>query len=386
MTENQKQPPLIAHVIYALSIGGLENGLVNIINRMPSDRYRHAIVCLSGYDDFAERIEQNNVSLFSLDKRPGKDLDLYRRCFLLLRRLRPDIVHTRNLAALEMQIPACFAGISARVHGEHGWGAEDPDGSNRKNQFIRKAVKPLVKHYIPLSSELEDYLRGKIGVKPERITRIRNGVDTEKFTPGVRDRSGYPEELKGEEIKIIGAVGRMDEVKDPLTLINAFALLLQRNPEWKKNLRLVWIGDGPQLEKAKNALASHGVEHISWFPGACNAVASIMRGFNIYVLSSLSEGISNTLMEAMATGLPVVATRVGGNPELVLDGITGMLVEKADAEQLADAMETYIASPDLCKEAGAAARERAEKKFSLNRMVEQYLNVYDRVRGGRNVG
>lgn len=382
MTGSQKQSPLIAHTIYALSVGGLENGLVNIINRMPPDRYRHAIICLSGYDDFARRIERDDVCLFSLNKRPGKDLDLYRRCFNLLRELRPDIVHTRNLAALEMQIPAFLAGVPARVHSEHGWGADDPNGYNKKNQFIRKVIKPFIKHYIPLSAELEGYLRDKIGVAPERLTRIRNGVDTGKFTPAPQDRSHYPETFKAQNIKVIGAVGRMDAVKDPLTLIKAFALLLQRKPELKEYLRLVWVGDGPQLKASKEALTSHELESIAWFPGSRNDVACIMQGFNLYVLSSLSEGISNTLMEAMAAGLPVVATDVGGNSELVMDGVTGMLVEKANVEVLADAMSAYIESSDLREKQGAASRKRAEKKFSLDHMVNQYLSVYDRVHGG----
>ncbi len=129
---NQHRPPLVVHVIHSLSVGGLENGLVNLINHMSAQRFRHAIVCLTGYDDFALRIKRDDVSLFALDKRPGKDLDLYRRCWRVFRELRPDIVHTRNLATLEMQIPARLAGVSARVHGEHGRGAEDPDGLNRK--------------------------------------------------------------------------------------------------------------------------------------------------------------------------------------------------------------------------------------------------------------
>jgi len=379
MTDSQKQPPLIAHIIYALSIGGLENGLVNIINRMPPERYRHVIICLSGYDDFAKRIERNDVHLFSLNKRPGKDLGLYRRCFNLLCKLKPDIVHTRNLTAIEMQLPAFFAGVPARVHSEHGWGADDPVGDNRKNQLIRKIVKPFVKHYIPLSAELEGYLRDKIGVASKRLTRICNGVDTQKFSPATQDRSHYPETFKPQDTKVIGAVGRMDAVKDPLTLIQAFALLLQRKPKLKEHLRLIWIGDGPQLKASKEALIIYELDSLAWFPGSRTDVACIMQGFNLYVLSSLSEGISNTLMEAMATGLPVVATNVGGNAELVSDGSTGMLVEKANAEALANAMSAYIESPALCEKHGAAGRKKAEEKFSLDSMVSQYMGVYDRV-------
>jgi len=381
MTDSQKQPPLIAHIIYALSVGGLENGLVNIINRMPHERYRHAIICLSGYDDFAKRIERDDVRLFALNKRPGKDFDLYRRCFNLIRDLKPDIVHTRNLAALEMQLPAFLAGVSTRVHSEHGWGADDPAGNNRKNQRIRKIVKPFIKRYIPLSTEIEHYLCDKIGVAPERMTRICNGVDTNRFCPVMKDRTHYPEAFKTQNIRVIGAVGRVEAVKDPLTLVKAFGLLLQRCPEFKESVRLVWIGDGPQFKAVKDALDTYGLCKQVWFPGSRNDVPKLMQGFDLYVLPSLAEGISNTLMEAMATGLPVVATDVGGNAELVDNGRTGMLVSKANVEVLADAMNSYIESSDLRVKHGAAGRKKAEDEFSLDYMVARYMDVYDRVLG-----
>lgn len=379
MTDTCNKPPLIAHIIYALSIGGLENGLVNIINRMPAKQYRHAIICLSGHDDFANRIERDDVELFDLNKRPGKDIDLYRRCFKRLSKLKPDIVHTRNLTAIEMQLPAFFAGISARIHSEHGWSGDDPCGLNKKNQFIRKAIKPFVKHYIPLSSELESYLHHTIGVNSKQITRICNGVDTQKFKPTKKNRALYPEAYRSNELLIIGAVGRMDIVKDPLTLIRAFSLLLQQKTELRNNIRLIWIGDGSQYKPAKELIAELQLNDICWLPGARDDVAELIQGFDLYVLPSLAEGISNTLMEAMATGLPVVATNVGGNAELITDGMTGQLVNKADPKGMADSISAYIESSDLRQQHGTAGRDRAVEMFSLDTMVKKYTDTYDKV-------
>ena len=124
------RPPLVAHIIYALATGGLENGLVNIINRAPSDRYRHVIICLTTADDFAQRITAQDVEVIELHKRPGYDLSCYWRLRQLLRELRPDIIHSRNMAALEAQL--CSLGMCSvkRVHGEHGRDVNDLDGSN----------------------------------------------------------------------------------------------------------------------------------------------------------------------------------------------------------------------------------------------------------------
>ncbi len=128
----RRDAPLIAHVIYRLDFGGLENGLVNLINRMPPERYRHAIVCLAGVGaEFRQRLQRASVEVVSLDKRPGKDVAVYARMWRTLRRLRPDIVHTRNLGTVDMQWVAAACGVRRRVHGEHGWEATDPRGTNR---------------------------------------------------------------------------------------------------------------------------------------------------------------------------------------------------------------------------------------------------------------
>ena len=130
--------PLIAHVIFRLDIGGLENGLVNLINHMPESRYRHAIICLQNYTDFRLRIRREDVPVFALNKAEGKDFHLYSQLWHLLRNIKPHIVHTRNLAALDCQFVAALAGVRARVHGEHGWDMMDLHGSNFKYNLLRR--------------------------------------------------------------------------------------------------------------------------------------------------------------------------------------------------------------------------------------------------------
>ena len=374
--------PLIAHVIYGLKTGGVENGLVNLINHMPAERYRHAIVCITDYSDFRLRIRRPGVECYALHKPPGKVPSFYVRVWKLLRQLRPSIVHTRNLTTLAAQVPAMLAGAPARIHGEHGRVMGDLDGNNVKYQRIRRVMRPFVHQYIALSEDLERYLIEKVGVAPQRLTQIYNGVDTELFRPAQPRRALLPvADFAAPGTVVIGTVGRMEAVKDQLTLVRAFVRLLECRRDLRQRLRLAMIGDGALREPALDLLTRAGVLDLAWLPGERADIAEIMRGFDMFVLPSLAEGISNTILEAMATGLPIVATRVGGNPELVNEGQSALLVPADDPEAMATAIAVY--ADDAAKRArhGAAGRASAEARFSLDAMVKAYMEVYDRFLG-----
>jgi len=380
MTEYKDDRPLLAHVVHSLRVGGLENGLVNLINRMPSERYRHAVICLKDYDRFADRIERDDVPLFALHKREGKDPALYFRLWRTLRSLRPDLVHTRNLAAVEAQLPAWLAGVPARIHGEHGRDMADLAGANRRYRNLRRILRPLVHHYIPLSRDLEGYLRDAIGVPAERMTRITNGVDVEHFHPDHKARAsllaerGWPEDSL-----LVGWVGRMEAVKNPLGLVEAVAQLCREDPDARARLRLVLVGDGAQRPAVREAVTAAGLEDNTWLPGSRDDVPALLAGFDVFVLPSLAEGISNTVLEALASGVAVVATDVGGNRELVTPGQCGALVPPGDPAALAAVLGRYIHKPKLAAEHGAVARRRAVGQFSIDAMVSAYTETYDRV-------
>jgi len=376
------EPPLIAHVIFSLGVGGLENGVVNLINTMPEENYRHAIICIKNATDFRQRIKKQNVAIYELHKQEGHDFGAYFRMYRLLKQIKPAIVHTRNLAAIEYQVPAWLAGVKHRIHGEHGWDVFDPEGNNKKYQQLRRFLSPLIDKFIPLSLHLEDYLRDKVGIKPDKIVRICNGVDTEKFYP-VSQKTPLPgcDLPFSSEFIYIGSVGRMHGVKDQLTLVRAFIRLLEKQPELKANVRLIIIGDGPLREQAIHLLESKGVAELAWLPGQRNDIAEIMRRLDIFVLPSKAEGISNTILEAMATGLPVVATRVGGNPELIDDEETGRLVEKENNDDMAEALLDYVGNPEKRQRHGANGLEKVRRRYALDVMVSNYLAVYDTVSG-----
>jgi sugar transferase (PEP-CTERM/EpsH1 system associated) len=374
-------PPLILHLVYRFDTGGLENGIVNLINHLPEQAWRHAVVALTEVvPSFARRIRRSDIEYVSLQKAPGHGARLYPRLVKLFRTMQPAIVHTRNLAALECQVPAALAGVPVRIHGEHGRDVEDLDGTSRRHQWMRRAYRPVVHHYVSLSRDLAGYLEHKVGIPPHRITQIYNGVDIDRFHPHGDTRppiAGCP--FTDPRLFLVGTVGRMQTVKAQTLLAQAFVRVLDLQPALRDTLRLVMVGSGPLRDEAQSLLDRHGVGALAWLPGEREDVPDVMRGLDGFVLPSLAEGISNTILEAMATGLPVIATDVGGNAELVSAGNTGIVVPAADIEALAVALVQMASEPRQARSFGLAGRARVERLFSLPAMVQAYQGLYDRL-------
>jgi len=371
--------PLVAHVMYRFDTGGLENGVVNLINHMPAEHYRHAVIALTEITDFRQRVQRDDVEFIALNKAPGHGVWLFPKLFALFRRLRPAIVHSRNLAALEVQLPAWAAGVPVRIHGEHGRDIGDLDGSNVTYQRVRRFYRPFVSFYLALSRDLADYLAHKIHIPESKMLQIYNGVDVDRFQPaGPGDTTpGCP--FSRPEYFIVGTVGRMQRVKDQPTLTRAFIRALDMDPALRPRLRLVLIGDGPLRDDCHRLLADAGLSDLAWLPGERSDIPEIMRGFDCFVLPSLAEGISNTVLEAMASGLPVIATAVGGNADLVAAGVSGEIVPPADVESMAQQICRLASHPDLARRMGRAGRESVERKFSMSAMVAAYQGTYDRL-------
>ncbi|HEU5436212.1 MAG TPA: TIGR03088 family PEP-CTERM/XrtA system glycosyltransferase [Telluria sp.] len=369
-------PPLVVHLVYRLDIGGLETLLVDAINRMPAQRYRHAVVCLTDYTDFAQRITRPGVELFALHKQPGLGLDSHLRLFKLLRRLRPAILHTYNLGTIEYSAVAMLAGVPVRVHAEHGRDAGDPNGTNRKHNLLRRLLVPVIDRYVPVSTDLQQWLKNVVGIPDAKNQFIGNGVDTERFKAG--PVAGDPvEPWTAPGLFVIGTVGRLQDVKDQACLVDAFARLRELLPAERDRLRLVLVGDGPLRARLAERIAAAGLQDVAFLAGPRSDVAPVMRSFSLFALPSMAEGTPVTLLEAMASSLPVVASRVGGIPELVVDGSTGTLVPPADPEQLASALAGYINDNERARRHGAAGRARVEHHYSIAAMLASYLALYD---------
>lgn len=381
-------PPLIAHIVYRFDVGGLENGLTNLVNEIPADRYRHVIISLTESSAFESRITQPGVHVIPLHKPAGHDWGLHRRLWKMLRALRPAIVHTRNLPTLECQVTAWSAGVRARIHGEHGRDTYDLHGEKPGYVLLRKGVRPLIQRYIAVSQDLERWLTRTVRARPDRILQIYNGVDTTLFHP----RSGgrplvFPYGFAPANTIVFGTAGRLQPVKDQPTLARAFVELVRERPAARDTARLVIVGDGQLRDECAKILSDGGVSEIAWMAGQRSDVPKCLQALDVFLLPSIAEGISNTILEAMATGLPVIATAVGGNPELVTDGRTGCTVPASNPAAMAAAMRRYLDDRGLITRHGAEGRQVATKRFALNTMVQRYLEVYDAVlsrsRGGR---
>jgi sugar transferase (PEP-CTERM/EpsH1 system associated) len=366
-------PPLVVHLTYALDFGGLETLLVDCINRMPAERYRHAVVCLTRYTEFADKITRPGVELYALGKPPGLGLSTHLKFFALMRRLRPAIVHTYNLSALEYAFTAALAGVPVRVHAEHGRDASDPEGTNRKHNFLRRRVAPFVDRFVPVSDDLNRWLDKVVGIPAAKTQFIKNGVDTDKFAlPAAAGPSPW-----SHEDFVIGTVARVQDIKNHRALVEAFVRLREMMPAQRDRLKLSIVGDGPLLPSLRAQVAAAGLEDAVWLPGARTDIPAVLQSFSLFALPSLAEGTPVSLLEAMASGLPVVASRVGGIPEVVTEGEHGALVPAGDVGALAAALARYSSDPALARTHGAAGRIRVEQRFSMRAMLTAYTGLYD---------
>jgi sugar transferase (PEP-CTERM/EpsH1 system associated) len=370
----------VAHVVHRFAVGGMENGLVNLVNRLDPQRYRHTIIALTDVTEFRSRITASNVELVAMDKRPGKDPRAYLRLMSFLRHARPAIVHTRNIGTLDAVFVARLAGVRVRVHGEHGWDMHDLQGRSRKYRFLRRICAPFVQRFVAVSADLAQWLHESTGIARGRITHIVNGVDCERFQPRSQDRSNLTSGLDiPADAIVVGTVGRLEAVKGHEQLLRAWPLVERRLAAAGRAARLLIVGDG-SLRNTLEALARElGIAERVIFTGMRTDIPQLLQAMDVFVLPSLNEGISNTLLEAMACGVPVVANRVGGNPELIDDRVTGLLVDAGDNQRMAEAIATLVLDDKLRATMAAAARQRAVAEFSLETMVQRYDDLYREV-------
>jgi len=347
-------------VLHSFGTGGLEKGVATIISHA-SNFFEHIVLCLSTSGESAKLLSRE-IQIFELNKPPGNSLFYLYKLARVLKSLKPVIVHTRNWGGVDGIIAARLSGINSVVQGEHGWDINDPNGLNRKRVRVRKFISRWVKEFTCVSKDMERWLNATVKVAPA-VTQIHNGVDVRNFHP-INDNSQIKSSLGIPNGSfVIGTVGRLDPIKDHPALFQAFERLKGNG----RNVRLLIAGDGAERKKLEKIAPNDVI-----FLGNRGDIPEILRSFDLFVISSRNEGISNTILEAMATGLPVVATAVGGNPELVNDGITGTLVPPNDPNSIASAISNYIQNIDLMISHGRNGRSRVEKFFSIEKMVKNY--------------
>jgi len=364
--------PLVMHLLYRLDFGGLETILAECVNRMPAERYRHVIVCLADYTKFSEKITRPGVAIIALHKPPGLGLGAHWKFWKLVRELHPAILHTYNISAVEYAFTAAMAGVPICVHAEHGRDLSDLHGKNRKHNLLRRWMTPFIDCFIPVSQDLRQWLGETVGVPADKNLVINNGVDTSRFQP----RGPQPEAASRKEF-VIGTVGRIQNIKNHKGLVLAFLRLLELLPTHREQLVLTIAGDGPLMADLQAQVATCGAADRIRLLGARSDIAELMTGFDVFILPSFNEGTPITLLEAMASGLPVIASRVGGIPDVVQDHQSGVLVSPTDHEAMAAALAGYFDDRQLARTHGAAGREIIQKNYSIDAMIKNYTALYD---------
>lgn len=372
----------VVHIIYRLDIGGLETVLVEFINRCPENAYRHVIISLTDITSFKDRIINNNVSLHALHKRPGKDFRIFLNIIQLLVKEKPNIVHTYNISTLEYQLAALFCRVPCRVHAEHGRDYADPYGTNIKYRLFRRAISPIIRAWVPVSHDLAYWLESVVKVNVLKIRPIHNGVDVERLSGALKQVVDGPLGFFSPDAFVIGTVGRLDPVKDHLTLLQAFAHLATLLPHLQNDLRLVIAGGGSLEASLRKEAEAFGIDHQVWFAGPRDDVSILLQHFDLFVLSSIAEGVPMTVLEAMAAGVPVVATDVGGVREVIRPYIDGLLVPPGAHESLANAIAMLVENTELGLAMARSARQRVANEFSLNAMTAAYSEMYTTLLAG----
>jgi sugar transferase (PEP-CTERM/EpsH1 system associated) len=367
----------IMHVLYGLNRGGLENGLVNLIQRMDACRFEHVVCTVRGLGPNAERLPER-VRVRSLDATGSSSRLQTPALIRVIREVRPDIVHSRNWGAIEAVVAARVARVRAAVHSEHGFEADASAPEPWRRVCFRRLAYELADRVLSVSRQLRESHATRTGFPASRITVIHNGVDSERFSPDRNTRVRVRQELGiGDAELCIGCVANLLPVKDHMTLLESLGVLADRRGDW----RLLLIGEGPERPRLQ-AFVDARPEWKSRvvFLGSSNCVPDLLRAMDVFVLPSVAEGICNALLEAMSTGLPVIATAVGGNPEVVVDGKSGLLFAAGDARALANLLERLWTQPRLRTQLGEQAIRHVQNEFSMGSMVAAYDQLYCNLR------
>jgi sugar transferase (PEP-CTERM/EpsH1 system associated) len=368
------EPLRVLHVFTHLGTGGTELGILRVVAGLGGPQFQHRLCTLRGFDpDFVRR---NNLSdqVLVAGRADGKSQFLLFRLMAIMKSYKPHIVHSRNWGAIEAVPAARLAGVPVVIHSEHGYEVDMLRGLPVRRRLLRRALYPLADAVFTVTEELRQYHRRQAWVSADRIRVIYNGVDTERFSPCPDARVRLRKKLGlTAGTFVIGTVGRMVPIKDQKTLLRAAELLIRLGLD----VHVLLLGTGPERRALEDYVqASAELRGHVTLLGVSDSVPELLQSLDVFVLPSLCEGFSNTLLEAMACGLPTVATRVGGNPEVVGERQSAWLFSPGDFSGLAERLERMARCGKLGIELGAEARERALAHFGRDHMLKQYRELY----------
>jgi len=370
----------VLHVISYMGRGGAEMGILKLIAGL-GEGFEHRICTTRGFDAGFVRSSFSEENMYVVGRSNLKLQFPLFRLVRIMRRYRPHIVHTRNWGAIEAVAAARLAGVPVVIHSEHGYEVDMFAGLPMRRRLLRRAAYAMTDAIFAVTQELRDFHARLAWVHRERMGVMYNGVDTQRFAPCKETRTAMRKELGlPEESFVVGTVGRLVPIKDHRTLLKAASLLFQSGID----VRVLLVGSGPEREKLQS-FATDTLDGRVCFAGDSSRVPEMLNAMDVFILPSLNEGMSNTLLEAMACGLPALATNVGGNREIIENNVNGCLFTPGDIEWLASKLKLLARDPALIHQLGTAARNRAIESFSLSRMLETYRSFYLHLAARRQV-
>lgn len=364
----------ILHVVEALGVGGgVENGIANLIERMDPSRFEHVLCAVFHLGPLVGRYPADRVPLVCLEQKARKFAIQVGPLAQTIRKLKPDIVHSRNWGALEAVVAGRWVRSCRVIHSEHGFEV-DPMREPARRNWVRRVAFELADRVFSVSSQLRGTLARRTGFPERKIGVIHNGVETRRFRSDASVRRRLRGELGiSEEEFCIGCVGRLNRIKDYPTMLRAAEVFNRSCASW----RLLIVGAGTELSALQEfAGARPALRGRVQFLGPSDRVPELLNAMDAYVLPSICEGISNSLLEAMAAGLPVIASDTGGNPEVVVDGESGLLFPVGDFQGLADRLVVLCGRRELRDRLARGGLRRVEERFSLDSMVASYEEMY----------
>ena len=369
-TARPQRPLRVMQLILGLQVGGLESMVVKLASALPPQHYRSLVCCIDQTGPLADELQQAGIEVLLLKRgQSGTDWRYPRRLAQLLKQQQVDILHLHNPTALFYGAPAGrLAGIRPIIYTEHG-----RDYSRSwKSRLINRLLTRMVDRVVVLHERARHYMHEREGAPLKRIVKIYNGI-ADPGGHGPAERQQMRESLGLEaDITAIGIVARLDPIKNLPILITAMQQLHQQ----RAPARLLIIGDGPLRDSLEQQVTDNHLDPVVQFLGTRHDIPQLLSALDLLVLPSSSEGLSMTLIEGSAAGLPLIASDVGGNNELVDDGVNGLLVKPGDSDALATALLQLTADPALARRMGVASRQRYRQYFDAATMLSGYQALY----------
>lgn len=367
----------VLHVVHGLNYGGLENGVVNLLNGLPQDFICQAVCCLEERGELAARV-RDGIPIFEL-ARGRHDVGVWKRLEKVIRGWKPDIVHCRNWTVwLDAFAANLLAGRKAKlVWSFHGFA--DQGGLPLRRRVASRVLAGLTDHLVAVCHDAATRFAKHVWFSPSRFQVLYNGVDTSRFKPHASKAELRKQLQLPEDVIICTTVANFSPVKDHARLLEAIAAA-----QLGEKIFFVWLGEGPERPRLEALREDCGLAQKVLMPGKTDRVPEYLAASDVFILPSRLEGMSNAIVEAMAVGLPVIARAVGGNLEIVVDGETGILTPPADDAALGQALAKLTQDAACRRSMGDAAIRRIDKEFSLAAMMRNYTDYYQSVAQGSN--